>query len=192
MAPRHTESNPSILSSGENAPQVLTLGVCGGLLAAAAASIATTVSELVELASLLAGITCRVAVEISRRAINIEDDVDGSWAFSVLGTIVPDLPSILDQFHEAQVRSHNQIYSEYETAITDGGYIVNSDSSTSLCCCECRHVGNGLRATFRPEKASRDIHTTTTKQYHKNGCFWRRTCRASGASRSRRHHWTAR
>jgi hypothetical protein len=110
MALRHVENSPSLLATGENSPQLLTLGICGGLLAAAAASVARNVAELIEVASLLAGVTCRVAVEISRRAIQIEDDDTGSWAFSALGAVVPELPSILDQFHKDQVQGYSQTY----------------------------------------------------------------------------------
>ena len=154
MVLRHAENNPSLLASGENSPQLLTLGVCGGLLAAAAASIATNVAELIEVASLLAGITCRVAVEITRRAIQIEDDDTGSWAFSAFGAVVPELPSILDQFHKAQVRDTARLILEHGNKITDQNHIVNSTPSTSLCCCECRHLGNGFRTTLCPENHS--------------------------------------
>ena len=100
--PRHAESDPTLLIDDKNSPPILALCICGGLLPAAAAAVATNVSELIEVASFLAAVACRVAVQISRRSIQIEDNT-GSWAFSALGKIVTQLPSILDQFHRSQV-----------------------------------------------------------------------------------------
>lgn len=78
------------------------LGICGGLLAAAAAAVARNLAELIEAASFLAGVTCRVAAAVSRRAVQIEDGT-GSWAFSTVGNIVTQLAPILEQFHRVQV-----------------------------------------------------------------------------------------
>jgi len=73
------------------------------MLAAAAAAVANDVGELIEVATFLAVVSCRQAVEIRRRGIKIEHE-SGDWAFSALGEIVTQLPSILDRFHENQVR----------------------------------------------------------------------------------------
>lgn len=63
---------------------------------------ATNVAELIEVASFLAGVNCRVAVAISRRSIQIEDG-KGSWAFSAVGEIGAQLPLILEEFHSTHV-----------------------------------------------------------------------------------------
>lgn len=63
---------------------------------------ARNVAELIEVAIFLAGVNCRVAVAISRRAMQIEDGT-GSWAFSAVGKIAAQLPLILEQFHRDQV-----------------------------------------------------------------------------------------
>jgi hypothetical protein len=73
------------------------------LLPAAAAAVANDVGELIEVSTFLATVACRMAVQVTRRSIQIEDD-SGAWAFSTLGEIVTQLPSILEQFHEDQVR----------------------------------------------------------------------------------------
>jgi len=100
---RHVENNPSLLASDDNSPSILALGICGGLLAAAAPAVSRNLTELIEAATYLAGVTVRVAVAISRRSVQIEDDT-GSWAFSTLGTdIVAQLPAILEKFHKSQV-----------------------------------------------------------------------------------------
>ncbi|RYP11137.1 hypothetical protein DL765_007886 [Monosporascus sp. GIB2] len=103
----HAESNPALLSSST---PLLSLGICGGLLPASAAATATNVGELIEVASYLAGVNCRVAATISRRSVQIEDDT-GSWAFSALGKVVMQLPTILDQFHKQQsIPRHRRAY----------------------------------------------------------------------------------
>jgi hypothetical protein len=106
---RHAESDPSLLLGDKSSRPILTLGICGGLLPAAAAAVATNVAELIEVATFLAAVTCRVAVQISRRSMQIEDGT-GSWAFSALGKIVTQLPSILDQYHKIEVELASQAY----------------------------------------------------------------------------------
>jgi hypothetical protein len=86
-----------------NSSLVIALSISGSMLAAAAAAVANDVGELIEVATFLAVVSCRQAIEIRRRGISIEDD-SGNWAFSALGEIVTQLPSILDQYHENQVR----------------------------------------------------------------------------------------
>ncbi|KAI0202479.1 putative polyketide synthase [Astrocystis sublimbata] len=103
----HAENDPALLS---NSTPLLSLGICGGLLPAAAAAVATNVNELVEVASYIAGINCRVAAAISRRSIQVEDSTE-SWAFSVLGKVVGELPKILAQFHRDNlIPRHRQAY----------------------------------------------------------------------------------
>lgn len=95
----HAENDPALLDSST---PLLSLGICGGLLPAAAVAVATNIHELIEVASYLARVNCRVAVAISRRSLGIESGT-GSWAFSVLGKdIVAQLPDILKQFHREQ------------------------------------------------------------------------------------------
>ncbi|KAK8074379.1 Bcpks15 [Apiospora hydei] len=103
----HAESDPALLS---NSTPLLSLGICGGLLPAAAVAVATNVNELIEVASYLAGVNCRVAVAISRRSTQIEDG-PGSWAFSVLGKAVSQLPDILEEFQRKQsIPRHRRAY----------------------------------------------------------------------------------
>nr|A0A455M7S4.1 RecName: Full=Non-reducing polyketide synthase atnG; Short=NR-PKS atnG; AltName: Full=Arthripenoid biosynthesis cluster protein G [Arthrinium sp.]AYO60880.1 NR-PKS AtnG [Arthrinium sp.] len=94
----HAENDPALLDSST---PLLSLGICGGLLPAAAVAAATNIHELIEVASYLARVNCRVAVAISRRSIEIESG-PGSWAFSVLGSAVAQLPDILEDFHREQ------------------------------------------------------------------------------------------
>ncbi|KAK2801683.1 Type I Iterative PKS [Onygenales sp. PD_10] len=106
----HAESNPSLLDAEEGATPLVAFGICGGLLAAATAAVATNVAELIVVANYIVTVAVRVGVATSRRSLQIEDDT-GSWAFSALGKIVPQLPSILDQYHRAQaIPRHRQAY----------------------------------------------------------------------------------
>lgn len=73
------------------------------MLAAAAAAVADSVSELIEVATFLAVVSCRLGVQIGLRGREIEAD-GGSWAFSAVGDVITKLPSILDHFHNDQVR----------------------------------------------------------------------------------------
>jgi zearalenone synthase, nonreducing iterative type I polyketide synthase len=108
---RHAETDPSLLIG--NSSPVIALSISGSMLAAAAAAVANDVGELIEVATFLAVVSCRQAVEIRRRGMKIEHD-SGDWAFSALGEIVNQLPSILSQFNENQVSqefpsAHHQI-----------------------------------------------------------------------------------
>lgn len=88
----------------DDSQPVISLGICGSLLPAAAAAVANDIGELIEVSTFLATVACRLAIQVARRSIQIEDDISGSWAFSALGEVVTKLPSILRQFHEDQVR----------------------------------------------------------------------------------------
>ncbi|KAL1961387.1 hypothetical protein VTO42DRAFT_115 [Malbranchea cinnamomea] len=107
----HAESDPSILSADEESTvPLVAFGICGGLLSAVTAAVATTIAELIATARYLVAVAVRVGVATSRRSLQIEDDT-GSWAFSALGKVVPQLPSILDEYHRAQaVPRHRQAY----------------------------------------------------------------------------------
>src|SRR4051812_48027425 len=98
---RHAELDSSILI--DKLSTVVALSISGSMLAAAAAAVANGIEELIEVATYLAVVSCRQAIEIRRRGIEIEDS-SGDWAFFALGDIVGQLPSILGQFHEDEVR----------------------------------------------------------------------------------------
>ena len=88
-----------------NSPPVIALGISGSLVSATAAGVANDVAELIEVATYLARVSCRHAISIRRRSIKIEEG-NGDWAFSALGEIVAQLPSILERFHKDQVRQY--------------------------------------------------------------------------------------
>lgn len=86
----------------DNSSTVIALSISSSMLAAAAAAVANDVDELIEVATFLAVVTCRQAVQIKLRGLQIEHG-NGNWAFSALGEIVAHLPLILDNFHRDQV-----------------------------------------------------------------------------------------
>lgn len=81
---------------------VVALSISGSMLAAAAAAVSTDISDLIEVGTYLAVVSCRQAVQIRRNALEI-DNTGGYWAFTALGKIVNQLPSILGDFHHDQV-----------------------------------------------------------------------------------------
>lgn len=100
---RHAEKDPLLLIGNDNSSPVIALSISSSMLAAAAAAVANDVGELIEVATFLAVVTCRQAVQIRLRGIQIENN-NGDWAFSALGEFVTDLPLVLDNFHKDQVR----------------------------------------------------------------------------------------
>lgn len=97
---RAAEQDPTILGSGQNPVQVL--GFCTGLLPASAIIAARDTSELFTLAREIISITFRMAYEIRRRMLLIEDD-PSSWAMTYVGLSAEKLEKILDEFHKSQV-----------------------------------------------------------------------------------------
>ncbi|KAI4860812.1 putative polyketide synthase [Hypoxylon rubiginosum] len=93
------EQDPTILGSGQNPVQVL--GFCTGLLPASAIIAARDTSELFTLAREIISITFRMAYEIRRRMLLIEDD-PSSWAMTYVGLTAEKMEKILDEFHKSQ------------------------------------------------------------------------------------------
>ncbi|KAI1307858.1 putative polyketide synthase [Xylaria venustula] len=93
------EQDPTILGSTYNPVQIL--GFCTGALPAATIIAARDTSEMFDLAREIISITFRMAYEIRRRMILIED-VPKSWAKTYLGLSVETVEGILNEFHENQ------------------------------------------------------------------------------------------
>ncbi|KAI1781137.1 putative polyketide synthase [Hypoxylon cercidicola] len=93
------EQDPTILGSGQSPVQVL--GFCTGLLPASAIIAARDTSELFTLARELISITFRMAYEIRRRMLLIEDD-PSSWATTYVGLSAEKMEKILNEFHKSQ------------------------------------------------------------------------------------------
>ncbi|KAI6092709.1 putative polyketide synthase [Hypoxylon rubiginosum] len=93
------EQDPTILGSGQSPVQVL--GFCTGLLPASAIIAARDTSELFTLAREIISITFRMAYEIRRRMLLIEDD-PSSWAMTYVGLSGEKMDKILDEYHQSQ------------------------------------------------------------------------------------------
>ncbi|KAG0645604.1 Polyketide synthase [Hyphodiscus hymeniophilus] len=90
-----------LMESNDQSSPVIALSISGSTLAAAAAAVANSVSELIDVATFLAVVSCRLGVMIGLRGREIEVD-GGCWAFSAVGNVITELPSILDRFHHDQ------------------------------------------------------------------------------------------
>lgn len=96
----HVENEPSIL--GEYGPEVQILGICIGLLPAAATAIARDIFDLLYVGCEIVALTFRVAVAIIRRTKQI-DQSPGHWASLILGTSVAKVEEHLKEFHISRV-----------------------------------------------------------------------------------------
>ncbi|KAF7503263.1 hypothetical protein GJ744_004054 [Endocarpon pusillum] len=179
---RHAEIDPSITTQNGTSRQTLLLGICGGLLPAATAAASTNVAELIQVASFFVGLNCRVAVAISRRSVEIEND-KGSWAFSALGSVVTQLPSILDHFHEEEVRLVSGARSACPRTDIVGNYPVYSAASTSIYCSQQPNLGDCFWSTIGAEKASADIQSIGSQRSHSIACFRCSPCWTPGCTR---------
>jgi hypothetical protein len=79
------------------------LGLCTGLLPAAALAGSRNISELIVISLETIGVCFRLALEIYRRTRRIED-VPGHWAYTVLGVPVQEMNAILEDFHLTKAR----------------------------------------------------------------------------------------
>jgi hypothetical protein len=81
---------------------VQVLGFCTGLLPAAAIVAAKDSSELFLLSREIISVTFRMAYELKKRMVLIEN-AHGSWARTYTGLSVEKAQRILDEFHNSQV-----------------------------------------------------------------------------------------
>lgn len=96
------EEDPSILAEGPESSDRAILGLCTGLLPAAAASASRNVHHLTELAPEIVGVAIRLSLYAQRRSSQIEQST-GSWAVVVSGTSAEELQNAIDKFHFEQV-----------------------------------------------------------------------------------------
>ena len=99
----HSFAEEDVAILGSENERVQVLAFCTGLLPAAALVAARDTNELFEIAREIISITFRMSIEIQRRLTMIEDS-DLSWAITLLGKTPKRVQSILDLFHQTQVR----------------------------------------------------------------------------------------
>lgn len=78
--------------------EVYILGLCTGLLPAAAAATAGSTGELLELGPEILRISLRLALEADRRSAQLEQSRE-SWAFAVPGIPAIEVQKAIDNFH---------------------------------------------------------------------------------------------
>ncbi|KAL2831415.1 hypothetical protein BDW59DRAFT_157843 [Aspergillus cavernicola] len=101
------ENDPSLLGSSSN---VTALGLCTGLLPAAALAGSRNISDLISISVETIAICFRLALQLYRRTRQIED-VPGHWAYTILGVPVQEMNIILDDFHHSKnTPSHRRVF----------------------------------------------------------------------------------
>ncbi|RFU79548.1 polyketide synthase [Trichoderma arundinaceum] len=91
------EKDPSLLATGRTAPGYI-IGLCAGLLPAAAAAAARDVSELLRIGRELIAVAFRLGLEQWRSALEIES-VQGPWAVAVDNIAQGEVESIIYAFN---------------------------------------------------------------------------------------------
>lgn len=78
------------------------LGLCTGLLSAAAAAASRSVSDLLRIAPEIVCISLRVALEAQHRSAQLEKSSE-SWAVVVAGIPATEQQGAIDEFHKSHV-----------------------------------------------------------------------------------------
>ncbi|KAE9372741.1 putative polyketide synthase [Stipitochalara longipes BDJ] len=94
----YVENDPTLF--GTSSP-VHALGLCTGLLPAAALAASRSTNELLRLGIEILHVLFRLALETTRRSRQIEE-APGCWGFVVTSTSSADQQAIIDEFHKTQ------------------------------------------------------------------------------------------
>ncbi len=95
----HAEKYPHILQSSSD---IILLGLCTGLLPAAAAATTTSLSGLLKLPPDIVCVSLRVGLLASRRSTRLERSME-SWAIMVSGVPASELQKVIQEFHARNV-----------------------------------------------------------------------------------------
>ena len=96
-----SENGGVLRSPGRN----IMLGACTGSIVAIAAACVTSVTELLAVGPEIVSIAVRLGLEVLRRSDNIEPSYD-NWTIAILNSSVTSIQSMLDTFHQSQVRDY--------------------------------------------------------------------------------------
>jgi hypothetical protein len=94
------QRDPRILGSEHN--PVHMVGLCTGLLPAAAAAISQNPAELFDVSLLILSVVIRLATEIEKRS-RLIDNTPGSWGYLVTSLSAQRQQEVIDAFHAEQV-----------------------------------------------------------------------------------------
>ncbi|KIA76012.1 polyketide synthase [Aspergillus ustus] len=101
------ENDPSLLGASS---KVTALGLCTGLLPAAALAGSRNISDLVSISVDTVAICFRLALELYRRTRHIEE-VPGHWAYTILGIPAREMETLLEDFHRSKsTPSHRNVF----------------------------------------------------------------------------------
>lgn len=114
------------------------LGLCTGLLSAAAAATARSTSELLKSAPEIVCISMRLALEADHRSAQLEKSRE-NWAFAIPAISVTDLQNQIQKFHQNSVSVNPlpsiilRAYNKQMIPLCKHAYIsAESDSSTTI------------------------------------------------------------
>lgn len=108
-----SEDGGILRSAGDNTM----LAACTGSVAAIAAACVTSVTDLLTISPEVISIAVRLGLEALRRSNNIEPSND-NWTIAALNVSLNPIQSMLDVFHQSQVRDYKAI----EKTIANSGY----------------------------------------------------------------------
>ena len=97
----HSENDPSILNAKPSS-EIHIIGLCTGLLPAAAAATSRSTGELLELAPHVICIALRLALQVDLLSSQIEETTQ-SWATVVPGISPSEQQRALNEFHKHTV-----------------------------------------------------------------------------------------
>jgi Starter unit:ACP transacylase in aflatoxin biosynthesis len=96
----HAERDSELLNSSSS--PVFIIGLCTGLLPAAAAAAARDTSDLLRIGAEIVAVAFRLGLEASRRSMQIEQ-VPGSWGVTVINVRPEEQQAIIDAFNRDTV-----------------------------------------------------------------------------------------
>lgn len=101
---RRVELDPSLLVQSQSPTEpTCVVGICGGLLPAAARATANDMNQLLEISRKLVAVAFREGVVQWRRAMDIEGQ-PGHWAVAIVDVPPKQISTIIDAFNEDMVR----------------------------------------------------------------------------------------
>ena len=89
---------------GSRSSETYLLGLCTGMLPAAAVAVSSSTSQLLEISPHIVRLSLRLGLEARRRSVQIEGSAE-SWAILVSGKTPREQQAILDHFHQELVRT---------------------------------------------------------------------------------------
>lgn len=96
----HLEAHPTALQDAEDRPAVV--GVCTGLLTAAAICCCNTLSEVLAIAPKIVALAFRVGLEVMRRSESIDVSIDRSWATVVSNIDFEAVRKVVSSFNNSR------------------------------------------------------------------------------------------